>query len=584
MTHRHESRNRRDDGTATLSAAARREALSTGRPGLTTDSVAPPGTSTVQLKALDAALLQFRANVLQRAEDDPHAKAAGGMAGSRSSLPHLQAIQRSFGRHDVSSVPAFRDAGAHAAAESLGAKAYATNGAVVLGRGGDDLHTVAHEAAHVVQQRGGIRLKSNMGKAGDRHEQHADAVADAVVQGRSAEGLLDRYVGPTGASGAPGSALQCHPGDHPPPTRTRGMSERDQELLRQSRRRAAGEDDSSLAGAAEQATRTEGADGEEQEGIDLESIRVSAHIPGGTVLSTEWSRTVRTSSRTRISLTLSADRLMISFFPPLLIVPIRPMQEMHVNSVRWSFRGQSAEADVACYGPEIMEGRLFDASGMAEGTFEEMLTNAIRPTLAGAPGYNPLRDQQLQETAGDILNNFRSSFGSGGGGGGDAEEEEEAPEASDPSLQATFTTRAPVQMAQDETQVSIPGGTQTQVTVAATGSVNDAAESGTAAGAARALQFEQLTLHSAIEISREGRPVVRITDLQIAHGGEVDITGHEWIMPQDDSQPFTDLMTMLFGEGFIEGAFTRAVRELVMGNRNAVPGVDLGDVFGVSGE
>jgi len=46
-----------------------------------------------------------------------------------------------------------------------------------------------------VQQRGGVQLKGGVGESGDAHEQHANAAADAVVQGKSAEGLLDRYAG-----------------------------------------------------------------------------------------------------------------------------------------------------------------------------------------------------------------------------------------------------------------------------------------------------------------------------------------------------------------------------------------------------
>lgn len=57
------------------------------------------------------------------------------------------------------------------------------------------LHTVAHEAAHVVQQRGGVQRKAAVGEAGDAYEAHADAVADAVVAGRSAEALLDDKAG-----------------------------------------------------------------------------------------------------------------------------------------------------------------------------------------------------------------------------------------------------------------------------------------------------------------------------------------------------------------------------------------------------
>ena len=134
-----------------------------------------------------------------------HAAAAQGVATPSSSLPHGDVIQRAFGRHDVSGVQAHTGSEASASASAMGAQAYATGNHVVLG-GGADLHTVAHETAHVVQQRGGVQLKGGVGEVGDHYERHADEVADAVVQGKSAEGLLDRYAG--GAGGAGGAVAQ----------------------------------------------------------------------------------------------------------------------------------------------------------------------------------------------------------------------------------------------------------------------------------------------------------------------------------------------------------------------------------------
>ena len=60
-----------------------------------------------------------------------------------------------------------------------------------------------------MQQRGGVQLKGGVGEAGDAYEQHADAVADTVVQGKSAEGLLDQMAGGGASSSAgPGGVLQ----------------------------------------------------------------------------------------------------------------------------------------------------------------------------------------------------------------------------------------------------------------------------------------------------------------------------------------------------------------------------------------
>ena len=139
----------------------------------------------------------------ERAGGDASAVAQRGVAGASSELPYATQIQRSFGRHDVSGVRAQVGGPAAQSARELGAVAYATGDTLGFADA-PDLHTAAHEAAHVIQQRGGVQLKGGLGQAGDAHEQHADAVADAVVAGRSAEGLLDRYGGGHGVA-----AVQC---------------------------------------------------------------------------------------------------------------------------------------------------------------------------------------------------------------------------------------------------------------------------------------------------------------------------------------------------------------------------------------
>jgi hypothetical protein len=126
------------------------------------------------------------------------------VSGSAQPLPHHDRIQALFGRHDISGVQAHMDGPARAATASLGAHGYATGNSVAFA-GTPDLHTAAHEATHVVQQRAGVHLKNGLGEVGDVHEQHADAIADKVVRGESAESLLDQYSGRGGAAG-----LQFH--------------------------------------------------------------------------------------------------------------------------------------------------------------------------------------------------------------------------------------------------------------------------------------------------------------------------------------------------------------------------------------
>jgi hypothetical protein len=132
--------------------------------------------------------LPFRSSA---ADQIVHAAARYVVSTPAGTLPHAQTIQRAFGRHDITKTPAHVTPAAAESAEAIGAKGYTAYGHVVLGRGAD-LRTVAHEAAHVVQQQQRIQLSGGTGRVGDAYERHADAVAERVVAGRSAERLLDQ--------------------------------------------------------------------------------------------------------------------------------------------------------------------------------------------------------------------------------------------------------------------------------------------------------------------------------------------------------------------------------------------------------
>jgi uncharacterized protein DUF4157 len=145
------------------------------------------------------------APVAQRDEAAVHAAAAHGTSGAATPLPYLDLIQRSFGRHDASQIRAHVGGPAAEGANAMGAEAFATGDRVAFASA-PDLRTAAHEAAHIVQQRAGVHLKGGVGEVGDPYEQHADAVADHVVQGASSEALLDRVTGGLAGSRSSGAA------------------------------------------------------------------------------------------------------------------------------------------------------------------------------------------------------------------------------------------------------------------------------------------------------------------------------------------------------------------------------------------
>jgi Domain of unknown function (DUF4157) len=117
--------------------------------------------------------------------------AAQGRGTPTTSLPHAHHLQQAFGHHSIHNIQAHLNPRARASAQAMQATAFASGEHIVFANT-PDVHTVAHEAAHVVQQRAGVRLPTHVGTEEDRYEQQAEAVAKRVAAGRSAQDLLDR--------------------------------------------------------------------------------------------------------------------------------------------------------------------------------------------------------------------------------------------------------------------------------------------------------------------------------------------------------------------------------------------------------
>ncbi|NEB92856.1 DUF4157 domain-containing protein [Streptomyces bauhiniae] len=112
---------------------------------------------------------------------------------------------------DFSDVRIHDNAAARASAVEVGARAYTSGSHVVIGAGGGDAHTLAHELTHVVQQRRGPVSGTDNGSGlkvsdpSDRFEREAEANATRVLsrppahQGESASGAP----GPSAPGAAP---------------------------------------------------------------------------------------------------------------------------------------------------------------------------------------------------------------------------------------------------------------------------------------------------------------------------------------------------------------------------------------------
>lgn len=131
--------------------------------------------------------------------------AAQPVGDAMSRLPHQEKVQRAFGHHDLSTVRAFAGPAASRVSRAMNAEAFASGEKMVFRSSAPSLHTVAHETAHVIQQRAGLRPSGGVGREGDALERQADAVAKSVARGVSADALLPPSV-PALAGQTSGSA------------------------------------------------------------------------------------------------------------------------------------------------------------------------------------------------------------------------------------------------------------------------------------------------------------------------------------------------------------------------------------------
>lgn len=186
---------------------------STPAPGPTPDQ----GLLGLQASAGNAAVVQMlrRAGLL----DNRREHAVG--LGERQAAPSAPEVQRSavhavlrtagrpldeatrtdmedrFGA-DFTDVRVHDDGAARASAAEIGARAYTSGSHIVLGDGGGDQHTLAHELTHVVQQRRGSVAGTDNGAGlqvsdpADRFEREAEANATRVMRAPAGETAVQR--------------------------------------------------------------------------------------------------------------------------------------------------------------------------------------------------------------------------------------------------------------------------------------------------------------------------------------------------------------------------------------------------------
>ena len=171
------------------------------------------GQSPVQLKhVIDTAQAHLGNQALmhyvgQHYREQVHGIAQDGFRDTPQTFPFQDEIQQAFGEHhDISGLKAYTGTAAQAANAKLGSRAFHKGGQVAFA-GQPSLKEAAHEAAHYVQNVRGDELERGIGGANDRYEQHADAVAEAVVRREPTESLLNQLAeGPKQVNTVPTTA------------------------------------------------------------------------------------------------------------------------------------------------------------------------------------------------------------------------------------------------------------------------------------------------------------------------------------------------------------------------------------------
>ncbi len=140
--------------------------------------------------------------------DSVQSIASAGLTGVGEPLPQLSTLQRAFGGIDLSTIRVHRDESAKTASDKLSAQAF-TRGEHIALAGQPSLHDLAHETAHVVQQRHAPSgLPTGLTDPSHPLEKQADSIAHQVSQGGSALPILSSLpFGPQGTASTPSTAL-----------------------------------------------------------------------------------------------------------------------------------------------------------------------------------------------------------------------------------------------------------------------------------------------------------------------------------------------------------------------------------------
>jgi hypothetical protein len=381
--------------------------------------------------------------------------------------------------------------------------------------------------------------------------------------------------------------------------------------------------------------------------IGLKSIEGSFELPAGKILSSDWTRTVKTAETAHVSVQITSDKIVLSIGSGVYIDAQWPCQNMRLYSVTHTFATNQTTADVRTVDDEWGDG-MIDVTGTARSSIAELVTKVIAgtpldrmrnfpklppadprapaPTPQGPPGptgsgsdimpiYDPLADIRPTETLEALAANFAALPGGGGDvGKGDM---------SKISVGATISVNNGFEQVEGGTGLRIAAGTALSVRLdsgASVAKLQGAGQGAAALAAAADIQALHVT-SSGIEVVKDGNPIATIDSVTVARGGQVKIDHVSLLGEAAEAAKTESALRVLMGgiagyvesggvpagmplgaqntinegkdrpvlvPGIVSGLLERKLQAafdnlLATQGRSIIPGVDLGSVIGAPG-
>jgi hypothetical protein len=345
-------------------------------------------------------------------------------------------------------------------------------------------------------------------------------------------------------------------------------------------------------------------------GVDLKEVRGSFVIPAGRKLTGSWSGEVVTSSETRVEVAVGHSGVQIRFLPGLHIDATWPLHNMVLRSATYNYGETKVHTE--------MDKETGFGSGMisirqnVNDAISAMVLPIFAGKAAGAQGYDPVKDNRLDDNLRALTSGVTSMFSAPGAGKSASAAPVATHEMKNLAAGATIQSAMQQKFGTAEAGLELSANAEMDIDVNGGGSVADVLKGGTLEETMNASALQSVKFRSSgLCVMMKGQPAVKIHDVTIRRGGVVEVGKIELLgklggarktesglsalgallaLAAGDMNSANQLNDNANNPGVVEGVarhqleaeFSSVAHSLVLKYRGAVPGIDLAKIFGVS--